>query len=97
MSGPTLLLEPMTMMVGKRYTGLPSTNSPVNTPMYGAGSEAGVAGFVPNSPAQPANPKMRIVATPSHMPAMSRRDVQLMGRSDSRGARALSDGSDIAA
>jgi hypothetical protein len=33
---PMLLREPTTSRVGKRYSGFPSTNSPVNTPSYGA-------------------------------------------------------------
>ena len=71
MSGATLILEPMTKIGGKRYSGLPSTNSPVNTPTYGAASKGELLGFGPSLAAQPASPKTSAVATASHMAAIS--------------------------
>jgi hypothetical protein len=71
MSGPALFLEPMTRIGGKRYSGLPSTNSPVNTPTYGAASKGGLLGLGPSSAAQPASPKTRAVATATHIAAIS--------------------------
>ena len=71
MSGPTLLLEPMTRIAGKRYSGFPSTNSPVNTPTYGAGPKGELLGLGPSSAAQPASPKTRAVATAIHVAAIS--------------------------
>jgi len=73
MSGPTLLLEPMTRIAGRRYSGFPSTNSPVNTPTYGSASKGELLGLGPSSAAQPASPKTRAVATATHMAAISDR------------------------
>jgi len=52
----------MTRIGGKRYRGLPSTNSPVNTPTYGAGSKGEPLGPGPSPAAQLASPSTRIVA-----------------------------------
>jgi len=49
--------DPMTSIVGKRYSGNPSTNSPVNTPTYGA-SVAGLLRLCGNSVAHPASPRI---------------------------------------
>jgi hypothetical protein len=57
--GPTLLREPKTSTVGKRYKGFPSTNSPVNTPTYGAASTGARFGFGMSSEAHPAIPIIR--------------------------------------
>jgi hypothetical protein len=57
--GPKLLREPTISIVGKRYRGFPSTNSPVNTPTYGAGSAEGRFGLGVSSEAHPASPTMR--------------------------------------
>jgi hypothetical protein len=78
MSGPTLLLEPMTRIEGRRYSGFPSTNSPVNTPTYGAASKGELLGLGPSSAAQPASPKTRAVATATHVAAISDRGEWLM-------------------
>ena len=77
-SGPTLLLEPMTTIAGKRYSGFPSTNSPVNTPTYGAAPKGELLGLVLSSVAQLASPKTRAVATAIHMAAISDRGEWLM-------------------
>src|SRR5450432_3481248 len=78
MSGRTLLLEPMTRIVGKRYSGFPSTNSPANTPTYGAASMGELLSFGPSSAAQPASPKATAVATEIHTAAISERGEWLM-------------------
>jgi hypothetical protein len=78
MSGPTLFLEPMTRIGGKRYSGFPSTNSPVNTPTYGAAPKGELIGWRPSSAAQPATPKTRAVATATHVTAISNLGERLM-------------------
>ena len=70
MPGSTLFLEPMTRIGGKRYSGLPSTNSPVNTPTYGAASKGELLGLVPSSAAQPVSPKTTAAAA-THLAAIS--------------------------
>jgi hypothetical protein len=77
-SGPTRFLEPMTRIGGKRYRGLPSTNSPVNTPTYGAASKGELLGLGPSSAAQPASPKTRAVATATHITSISGLNERLM-------------------
>jgi hypothetical protein len=78
MSGPTLLLEPMTRIGGRRYSGFPSTNPPVNTPTKGAASKGELLDPEPNTAAQPASPKTRAVAAATHMAAISDRGEWLM-------------------
>ena len=78
MSDPTLVLEPMTRIAGKRYSGFPSTSSPVNTPTYGAVPKGELLGLVPSSAAQLASPKTRAVATANHMAAILDRGEWLM-------------------
>jgi hypothetical protein len=84
MSGATLLLEPMTRMEGKRYSGFPSTNSPVNTPTYGAAPKGELLGLGPSSAAQPASPKTRAVATAIPMAAIAERGEWLMWPNEPR-------------
>jgi hypothetical protein len=78
LSSATLLLEPMTRMEGKRYSGFLSTNSPVNTPTYGAASKGKLLGLGPSSAAHPASPKTRAVATAIDMAAILERGKWLM-------------------
>ena len=82
MSGPTLLLEPIIRIAGKRYSGFPSTNSPVNTPTYGAVPHGELLGLVPNSEAQPASPNRKAVATAIRMAAILDRGAWLMAISE---------------
>jgi hypothetical protein len=57
--GPRLLREPTTSIDGKRYSGFPSTNSPVKTPTYGAASTGGRFGLGVISDAHPVSPTIR--------------------------------------
>jgi hypothetical protein len=78
-SGPTRFLLPMTRIGGKRYRGLPSTNSPVNTPTYGAGSKGEPPGLGPSPAAQLASPKARIVARATRVALISDLDESADG------------------
>lgn len=62
-SGAALIRLPMTRIGGKRYSGLPSTYSPVNTPTYGAGSKGEPPGCGTRLAAQPASSKTSAAAT----------------------------------
>src|SRR5215510_2301340 len=52
-------------MLGKRYSGNPSTNSPVNTPTYCA-SLAGLLNLGERSEAHPVSPRMRSAQMATH-------------------------------
>jgi hypothetical protein len=56
----------MTRIGGKRYSGFPSTYSPVNTPTYGAASNGEPLGFGPGVAAQAASPKTSAVPMAPH-------------------------------
>jgi hypothetical protein len=73
LSNPTLVLEPITRIGGKRYSGIPSTNSSVNTPTSGEASNDELLILGRSSAAQPTRPKRRAVDRATQMAPTSGR------------------------
>ena len=57
MSGPDAALEPMTRIAGKRYSGFPSTSSPVNTPTTAQPPKANCSAWGPVQRRSPRAPQ----------------------------------------